>query len=99
MPEVADADRAPPDHAVRLEIVGGDRAAAGGDGRGDLRRQLAAVERRRPLGGDERERLVEAVETKHVAGHHPPAVRPAVEPPALGVVAQDQVEDRVQVRL
>ena len=51
------------------------------------------------LRGDPFERAGEVGKTEDVARLQPGAVRPAVEAAPLGGVAEDQVEDRVQVRL
>ena len=46
-----------------------------------------------------RERAAKICQAEGVAGEHPRAVPSAVDPPALVGVAEDQVEDRVQVSL
>ena len=97
--EVRHAHGLAPDHLVRGQVGDRQAAAAFFDRARDLLCELAAVERRRALRGDPLERAGEIREAEEVARLQAGAVGPAVEAASLGGVPEDQVEDRVQVRL
>src|SRR5204862_3144667 len=63
----------------------------------DLPAEIAFVDRAGALGGELLQRRPEVAENEPVAGDQTRTT--AVDPPAIGRVSQDQVEDRVQVGL
>ena len=89
--------RPPPHHAERGEICTGDSSALCAQVADDLLPERAAVDRGRALAGELLERRPEVVQDEAVARAETRAA--AVDPPPLVRVAQDQVEDAVQVRL
>ena len=92
-------DRTSPDHAVGGEVAGAERPSLRADRRDDLPGQIAAIQAARAFRGNLLQCLREVGKADDVAGEQTRAVRPAVQPPAFGGVAQDQVEDCVQMGL
>src|SRR5207247_6955164 len=88
-----------PDNPVRGQIVERHRTAALPHGLDDRARDLAPVDRGRTVTADPPDRLAELRQAQDVAGHEPGAAVLAVEPAALVGVAEDEVEDRMQVGL
>ncbi len=99
MPEEGAAHRPPPDDRVALQVVASDPAAAAGHGLDDRRAELALVDRPHALDGDALERLTEIGQAELVPRLEAAPVRAAVDTAALGGVAQDLIEDRVEMRL
>ena len=89
----------PPDDAIPGEVLAGQEATARHDCIDRRARELAGVERAGALLGDLLERPAEIGQAQHVAREEAGAVGPAVETAPLVRVTQDQVEDRMQVRL
>ena len=90
----AHRQRPAPDDAVGVQVGGRDHPARLPQVRDDRPPELAVVERPRAAGGDPLERVAEVGKAEPVAC---PALR--VHAAALGRVPEDDVEDRVQVRL
>jgi hypothetical protein len=97
--EVARLHRLTPEDPVRLEVGGREQPSTGLDRGGNRGRELTAVHRRRSLGGDLFERAAQIGEHQQVSRLQPRAVVAAVQTTTLQGVAEDQVEDGVEVSL
>src|SRR5438105_9639551 len=98
MPAKGRTDRRAPDHPVLVQVAARQAAAARADVRDDGAPELAAVQRAGAVPRDRLERVGEAGQAEAVAAHETVPLT-AVRLRAFGGVAEDRVEDRVQVRL